>query len=87
MADVPLVKATGEADTYAKGVAITKSDTVDFASLSRAIWVGGVGDIVLVWQDNTTSTLSAVAAGTLLKVMCRRVNSTNTTATLMVALF
>ncbi len=87
MADIPLVKATGESDTYAKGFDITPSDTVDFAQLTRAIWVGGVGNIVLVWQDNTTTTLTAVAAGTLLRVMCRRVNSSSTTATVIKGLY
>jgi hypothetical protein len=40
----------------------------------------------VVWPDGSTSTFTAVAAGTLLPIQVRRVNATLTTATLMVAL-
>lgn len=71
----------------AQGVDISKSDTVNFTVLTRAIWVGGAGDVVVVWQDDTTSTLVGVPAGTLLPVRAKRVNSTSTTATSMVGLY
>lgn len=69
--------------------AVTPSDTVNLAvGVTRALWVGGVGDIAILAEDDTVVvTLSAVPAGTLLPIRTRRVNSTNTTATLIVALY
>jgi len=78
---------------YTAGVAITKSDTVDFTSvgganelLCDAIYVGGAGVVVVAFQDNSTASFTCIA-GQILPVKARRVNSTNTTATLMVALY
>jgi len=69
---------------YITGAAVTKSDTVDFPKVASALWVGGTGNVVVVMADGTVLTFTAVPAGTLLKVRCIRVNSTNTTATNMV---
>lgn len=68
------------------GVAITPDDAANFSQVTRAIWVGGAGNVVVVWSDDTTSTLVGVAAGTLLPVRAKRVNATSTTATSMVGL-
>ncbi len=43
---------------------------------TRAIYVGGAGDIVVVWPDGSTSTHVGVPAGTVLPVRAKRVNST-----------
>lgn len=81
--------------TYAQAVA--KSDTVDFPKVGAsppgsvacadALYVGGAGDVVAVMDDNSTVTLSACLAGTIYPIRMRRVNSTNTTATLLAALY
>jgi hypothetical protein len=68
--------------------AITKDDTTDFSGfLTRGIYVGGAGDLVAVDKDNNPVTFSSVPAGTILPIRARRVNSTSTTATNMVALY
>ena len=67
--------------------AVTPSDSTDFDTLARAIYVGGAGDVVAVRHDGSTVTFAGVQAGTVLPVACRRVNSTSTTATSIVALF
>ena len=66
---------------YGKGVAITPSDTVDFANLTQGIHcnVAG-GNIVVVWEDGTTSTL-VMLVGHTYRLRARRVNSTGTTGT------
>lgn len=67
--------------------AITKSDTVNFTrGLCDAIYVGGAGIVVAVQEDGTAVNFTAVA-GEILPIAAKRVNSTTTTATLMVALF
>jgi hypothetical protein len=68
--------------------AISKSDTVDFTNGScRALYIGGAGNVVVVAPDGTTATYMAVPAGTVLPVQAKRINSTNTTATDMLALY
>lgn len=69
-------------------VAITKHDTTDFDGfITRAIYVGGAGDVVAVDHLNNPVTFSSVPAGAILPIRARRVNSTSTTATNMVALY
>jgi hypothetical protein len=81
--------------SYNKWVAITKSDTINIgeitaddgnALLPDAVYVGGAGNIVAVSSDGATATFTAVAGATLL-IQPKRVNSTSTTATAMVALY
>ncbi len=74
-----LLSAAGSAE------AVTKSDTVGFASASKRIWVGGAGNVAVVFIDGSVVTYTAVPAGSYLNVRAQRVNSTNTTATNMVA--
>jgi hypothetical protein len=81
---------------YNKAIVVVPSDTVDFVSpgkgssgqsfLCEGIWVGGAGIAVVVLQDGTTVNFTCVA-GSFLPIAAKRVNATNTTATLMVALF
>jgi len=74
--------------------AITPSDQdtegTNFRKQSRGIYVGGAGDVVVVQatpkDGEKTVLFSAVPAGTILPVVAKRVNSTNTTATNLVAL-
>lgn len=85
-------------DYYNKGAAITKSDTVNYdgttysaAPTTRpipadAIYVGGAGIVVAVFPDGTAVNFTATA-GQILPIQTIRVNSTTTTATLMVALY
>lgn len=76
---------------YNKAVDIAKSDTVDFvnAGLGRklcdAVYIGGAGVVAGVFEDGTVVNFTCVA-GQILPVALKRVNATNTTATLMAAL-
>lgn len=81
--------------SYGRAVAITKSDTVNFdgtysvtpsAIPCDAIYVGGAGIVVVVFQDGSTCNFTAVA-GEVLPVRAIRVNSSTTTGTLMAALY
>lgn len=66
--------------------AVTKSDS-DVVGC-QALWVGGAGNVaIMAYDDSAAVTISGVPAGTLLPIACHKVMSTNTTATLMVALF
>lgn len=75
---------------YARAVAITKSQTADIqpasAQLTDAIYVGGAGVMAVVLQDDSVVEFTCIA-GQILPIKAKRVNSTNTTATLMIALY
>lgn len=66
---------------------ITKSDTVNLSGLTRAIYVGGTGNITAVMANGDVVLFSAIPVGAILPIRCTRVNSTSTSATLMVALY
>ncbi len=66
---------------------VVPSDTTNFvAGLARALYVGGTGNVAAVNEAGIAVTFVGVPAGTILPINCRRVNSTNTTATSIVAL-
>lgn len=77
---------------FNKAVPVVTSDTVDFTvqgtgrKLCDALYVGGAGIVVAVFEDGTTVSFTAVA-GEILPIAIKRVNATTTTATLMVALY
>lgn len=74
---------------YTPLAVITKSDTSPPDSKVesfRALWVGGAGNISVRTTEGTDVLFSGIAAGTVLPVRGVRVNSTNTTATLIVGL-
>lgn len=78
---------------YRSAVTVTKSDTVNHSGLAGgpkviadALWVGGAGIVALVLIDGTVVNITCVA-GSLLPVRSIRVNATDTTATVMTALF
>lgn len=68
------------------GEAVTPSDATELTYISRALWVGGAGAVAVLMETGEVLTLSGVPAGTLLPLRVKRVNATNTTATLIVAL-
>lgn len=66
--------------------AVTKSDTVDLEYVTRAIYVGGAGNIAAVDVDGNVVTFNGALAGSILPIRVRRVNDA-TTATNLVALW
>lgn len=78
-----------EVDSPARSaLVITPHDSNELATVSRAIYVGGTGDIaVILLDDSSAVTLVGVPAGTVLPVRAKIVKSTGTTATNLVNLF
>lgn len=71
-----------------KWAAVTPSDTADIPhGTVKALYVGGAGNLVAVGQDGENATFNSVPAGTVLEINAKRVNSTDTTATNIVALY
>lgn len=67
--------------------AITPSDSTTL-SMTRGLYIGGAGAVAIMgWEDSSAVTFAAVPAGTILPVRVKKVMSTNTTATNIVALY
>jgi len=74
-------------DPYNRAEAVVKSDTVNLHNgLTEALQVGGAGVVAAVFQDDSVVNITAIA-GQILPIKIKRVNSTNTTATVMTALY
>jgi hypothetical protein len=68
--------------TYQDAVAVTKSDSQDDVSGPFAgLLCTATGNVVFVTPSNNTITLNSLAANAIVPIACKRVNSTNTTAT------
>lgn len=71
----------------ARGAAVTPSDSTPVRF--RALYIGGTGDVSVLFAEDTNDTavvLAAVPAGTVLPIVVKRVRSTGTTATNIVGL-
>lgn len=71
--------------------AVTTSDSIDIAKHTRAIYIGGDGNVACEMFDPTTNKLSTVTfvglvAGIVLPVRTKRILTTGTTATNIIAL-
>lgn len=73
------------------GFEITPHDSTDFAQPTRALWVGGDGDVKvdLVGYKGIPKTLTfkGAAAGSLLPFRIQRVYATGTTATDLIGVY
>lgn len=66
--------------------AVTPNDSADLANSAKALWVGVEGDVVVDTTGGQTSVIFKNVKG-ILPVSVKRVRSTNTTATDIVALY
>ena len=74
------------ADPATNAVLVTPSNSVDLTDVTRAVYVGGGGDMKVTMQDSGTVLFSGIPAGTTLPIRVSRIWSTTTTATLIIAL-
>ena len=65
-------------------ISVTKSDSTVLTP--STLYVGGAGDVAVTTVNGNVVTFSAVPAGTILPILVTKVMSTNTTATLLLAL-
>lgn len=68
-------------------VAVTPDDATDLTVTSRALYVGGAGNVVVIMDGGQTVTFTGVPAGTILPIRVSRVKSTSTTATSILSLW
>lgn len=68
--------------------AVSPSDTVDLTVPTRALYIGGAGDVVVnMLGGDSTIKFAATIAGSILPIRVTRVLNTNTTATNIVAIW
>jgi hypothetical protein len=70
-----------------EAVAILPDDAADLAVATRAVYVGGAGDLRVRMLGGGEVTLAAVPAGTLLPLRVVRILATGTSATALVGLW
>lgn len=59
----------------------TASNSVDFARVSRAVYVKTAGDVAFVDEAGTAVIFPSIPAGTFVPVRAKRINATGTTNT------
>lgn len=70
-----------------KWIAVTPSDVTNLPAGPIGLFVGGAGNIAAVGKDDSVSVFTAIPAGTTIQISPKRINSTDTTATLILALY
>lgn len=78
---VELLSSAGNA------VAVSPSDSTDLVTRSRALFVGGAGNINVRMAGGMDCVFSGIPAGTILPVQVDRVYATSTTATNIVNVY
>lgn len=71
---------------YDRAAAVTPDDNADLADVASALLVGGAGNAAVVTAGGDAVTLTGLLAGHVYRVRVKRVKSTGTTATNIVAL-
>ncbi len=81
-------KAINPDSPYDGAAAVTPDNATLFSKWpSRALYVGGGGNLSIVFEDDSVASMVGVPTGTTLRVKAKRVNATGTTATNIVALY
>ncbi len=71
-----------------RAAAVTPSDSADLSTEARGLYIGGAGDVYLDTANGDTNVaFIGLPAGVTLPVRTKRVRSTSTTATNIVALW
>ena len=78
---------SGLIDPAEGAFAVTPSDSAELAKVSRGIWVGVAGDVTLSMINGDVVLFTNMAAGTVHPLRVRKVFSTGTAATNIVAVY
>lgn len=78
------------AQPYRTGVAVTPHDTTELTRTSRALYIGSIAGgatMTVLTADGDTLAFAGLVAGSVIPIAVRRVNSTATLASSIVALY
>ena len=74
--------------TYIRAIAVTPHNSNALTGgITKALWIGGVGNLTVTMANGVDATFTAVPAGTELRLAVTRVKATGTTASNIVALY
>lgn len=77
-----------ETVSYRRAVAVTPNDSADLLNgVTKGIYVGGGGNVVVTMADGVDATLTGLLVGTIYPFSVKRVKATSTTATNIIALY
>ena len=68
-------------------VAVTPIDTANLAQVTRALYIGGAGNVQITDPNGNETVLENLAVGVVLPIRASKIWNTNTTATDIVALW
>jgi hypothetical protein len=81
-------RQTTELDSPAVGgFAVTPSDITVFTRATRAIYIGGTGNLAVVTLDGSTLTFIGMVQGSILPMRVKQVLSTGTTSINIVGIY
>jgi hypothetical protein len=80
-------RSAADAAPSSHASAVTPHDTNDLPFISRALFVGGAGNVAVEMGSGDNVTFTGVPAGFILPIEVSKVLSTGTTATNIVALY
>lgn len=85
-------ETTGTIESSSKFVVVTPADNTllkynNQVMRTKAIFVGGAGNLAVKDDNGTAVTFTGIVAGSILPISTDTINSTNTTATNICALF
>ena len=69
------------------GVSVTPNDSTSLSKVTRGIYLGGSGDVVVTMADGMDVTFKSLAAGVIHPISVTKVKATGTTATNIVAVY
>lgn len=88
MAQPPSIYGQTAAGPAVGAYTITTSDSTVLARPTRAVYVGGAGDVaVRMADDSSTPIFKAVPVGTVLNIRADKILATGTTATFLLGLY
>ncbi|WIY51555.1 hypothetical protein O9Z70_08630 [Devosia sp. YIM 151766] len=74
---------SGLTSPASRAIAIAPDDNADLSLTTRAIYIGGGGDLTVTMRDGGQATFTGLAAGTLLPIRVRRVLEASTATQLV----
>lgn len=74
-------------DPYNDAAAVTPSDSTPLGQVTRALYIGGAGNVTLITYAGNTVAFESVPVGTVIQIRTSQVKATGTTATNILALY
>jgi hypothetical protein len=81
------MSGSSASDPVAQGAAITPNDSTDLTRFCRAIYVGGSGNLKVTLLRGDVVTFTDLASGIIHPIQAKRIWSTGTTATNILAFY